>query len=326
MKSRYTDSYEEYINTPSSSENIAKFKRTIKSDYKTWSDFEIGMAKYAQTFTNESDFLECFRDYSLFLNDYLKREEERYFEKHENNPQKLYFAIVEQMKKSIYRFYEGTTNDLENKITQEIQKSKSINIFYINFNYTEIFDDMLRSTNAHFRIKNKCEGLHIHGTLSHDMVLGVDNELQIEKIPFDLSYKGKCAFLKTFFNSQFDSLRVTKSIEYIQKSDYICIFGMQLGDSDLTWKKEIVNWLHNSPKHILFYYDFEAMMQKDMLAFDRMCLSLDKKDVLKRRLGVNDIPDNQIQIPVGNEIFNLGYVSCTFTEGIITANPPPFHY
>lgn len=317
LKSKYTDSYEEYVNMPSNSDAIARFKKNINSDYTTWSDFEMGMASYAKNFSTEEEFLDCFQDYSIFLNNYLEREQKRYFSEYYRLSSNKISEMHNQMKMSIMSFYEGTTHNTQYSIMQNIEEADSVQLSYINFNYTDLFEYFLSRVkneiefNQEICIKSKgassnINGIHIHGRLSHDITLGVDNLEQITHLPYKLSYRGKCGFIKPFFNQEFDSYRVAKAKEYIHNSDIICILGMALGDSDLTWKNELVSWLEESNAHQLFYYDYEAMLKNNMLASDRIWLSINKRKKLCNCLGIDDnFFENQIYIPVGKLFYNL---------------------
>ena len=61
MKTRFTDMYDGYIQSPSEDIVIQEFKERLKEyageRYERWSDFEIAMAAHAKDFTNENDFI-----------------------------------------------------------------------------------------------------------------------------------------------------------------------------------------------------------------------------------------------------------------------------
>ena len=81
MKTRYTDMYDSYIKSESKSTVIYKFKKDLQKEehnhYQNWSDFEMGMAKYAKNFNNENELIECVSDFKAFLESYLAQEERR---------------------------------------------------------------------------------------------------------------------------------------------------------------------------------------------------------------------------------------------------------
>ena len=65
MSTKYSDMYEEYVKSPSSSETIQKFKNELaaRTPYDKWTDFEMGMADYAKSFSSEKELTECVRDF-----------------------------------------------------------------------------------------------------------------------------------------------------------------------------------------------------------------------------------------------------------------------
>lgn len=205
LKSKYIDTYDEYISIKPTNLNLEKFKKELDGNYGTWSDFELGMAKYAHKFNSEDDFVECIRDYSLFLHKHLVKEEESY--KSELTKMSVFKrnAILDRMEESIFKFYYGTTNALENHMINLINNDPYINFSYINFNYTTVFDLLLEMMKSRIKKKQKKllyefdAGIHIHGKLNNDMVLGVDSEDQLKGVPFKLTDNGKRAFIKPFF-------------------------------------------------------------------------------------------------------------------------------
>ena len=65
--------------------------------------------------------------------------------------------------------------------------------------------------------------IHIHGRLSGDIVLGIDNADQFGSIPFVLSRKMNRAFIKPAFNKEFDENRAAKAASLIERSDVIYV-------------------------------------------------------------------------------------------------------
>ena len=57
MKTGYSHVYSTYVDTPSSSYTIAAFKSELRNrtPFDKWSDFEMGMAEYAQSLSSEEE-------------------------------------------------------------------------------------------------------------------------------------------------------------------------------------------------------------------------------------------------------------------------------
>ena len=83
MKTSYPDVYEEYIKTSSPTIVIENFKQDLikektQEKWGNWSDFEMGMAKYARNFSNEKDFIECIADFKRFLRLHWVEEQKKF--------------------------------------------------------------------------------------------------------------------------------------------------------------------------------------------------------------------------------------------------------
>ena len=62
---------------------------------------------------------------------------------------------------------------------------------------------------------------------------------------------------KPLINEKLGNQRATRVKSIIDKSIYICVYGMSLGNTDLDWWTYIAEWLCKSSDHrlVLFMYD-----------------------------------------------------------------------
>lgn len=174
MKTRFSDVYKEYLKTRSETRAIEKLKSSINKDIEKWGDFEMAMAKFASRLNSETEFLECIRDFSTFMENYLKEENDSFWTIY-NKQNKG--SVLEEMKKSMRYYYEGISHNVSHIMKQRDADSLSGNIV-ISFNYTDVFDRlyygvMSSAVPAYSRV------LHIHGVLGDDPVIGVDNINQL---------------------------------------------------------------------------------------------------------------------------------------------------
>ncbi len=336
LKSKYKDAYPIYkkINNTNDSECVKRFRAELNDCDETWNDFEMGMANNIMSFNSEQDFIDCVRDFSIFLNRYILEQQDTFWLRYDKSHKNWREAILEHLAESFFLFYSGNSKNTFNTINTMLSSSKTLNFNFINFNYTNIFEELLKKAINFNAVKGKIlpvnpnlnieldKTIHIHGKLGEDWVLGVDNLTQFNKIPFSITDNFKNCFIKPFFNNTFDKSRVLEADGLIKQSDIICIVGMSLGDSDLTWKNKIIDWLLQSEEHHIFYYDFDAMSQENIAPFDKIRLEDRAKLNLIKILGANS--DNlfgQVHIPVGKWMFNIDKVQYTITYGAKTANP-----
>lgn len=325
LKSSYSDCYVEYKKTTATSELLKHFKKDINSDYKTWADFEMGMAIYARSLSSEGEFISCVEDFSNFLGEYLRNEQKQFKKGYGELPKNGIMAMREQMLQSIGLFYKGLIPNEERKIEESLL-SDSTTINFISFNYTDIFDYLL---NDALVIKDKSclkeaqlsEVIHIHGSLDRVMVMGVDNESQLEGLPYELSFMGKCSFIKPFLNSLYDDYKVQQTEKNIKESDILCVFGMSLGASDKKWKDTIGEWLISNPNHHLIFYDYSAMFQETLLPRQIIWITTKTKRWVAERLNIEyERIKEQIHIPINTMYFNLKRVEYIVPTRVL--NPP----
>ncbi len=318
MKTAYTDIYSKYIKTDSATENLARFKKMLETEescnYKTWSDFEMGMANHIDAFDSENDFIECIRDFKRFLGQQLLIEDDKCKKLLLANTA-LNNACATETRKSLESFYLGQTPNIINFINdfKKMDKQVGVNYNIISFNYTEVMDAILTETQRKFSYLSNTSILHVHGSLDSAIILGVDNIEQFKKNKFPISQKTKRTFIKPEFNAEYNIANLTNAQRIIQQSDIIYIYGMALGESDSTWIKEIIKWLIDDQNHILFY-NFHPKPTFQKWEDDVVLDVQDEKrgeffKIIKHSINAGtDIPLKQIQIPLTHNIFN--YLEC----------------
>lgn len=299
MKTRYEHVYNSYcIPLESDTELIKKFKNNISSDYKTWSDFEEGMAEYAKSLDSEDDFVECIKDFRNYLQKYLKQEENRFNESIENNAE-LKPLLIEEMRKSILDYYSGMTPRISNMV-KDLNNKYSPRLSFISFNYTNAFDNLINLT------FDKEDIFHIHGQLDKCLIMGMDNEEQIST-NYALTQRGKQAFVKPYFNDEIDPDKMKIAREKIERANIICAFGLSLGNSDLTWRNAIIKSLSTIQDHHLFLFDYQLACDKSILDNDKLDSELQKRNAILKSWGIQN-PEyyaNKIHIPCGYKLFNI---------------------
>lgn len=299
LKTSYSDIYPEYIKQPSSSNIIAKFKKDLWDDIENWGDFEIAMSKYMGTFSSEKEFLECLRDFISFTERYLILQEKEILNLDND---RIKEKVADEMINSFSKFNIGVTHTLDSlDVANEHIKA-------VVFNYTSTFDELYSCCYNRYPFVDKI--IHIHGKLNDDVVMGIDNIEQAQNTSYVLSKKGKRAFIKSFFNEQYDPKRLEDAENAILDSNVICAFGMSLGESDLRWRNLLLEWISADPNAHLFIYQYNCSSLPHLRAEERMDIEDDKKIELLNTWGITDDEIDkyfdQIHIPCCKNIFNIG--------------------
>ena len=138
--------------------------------------------------------------------------------------------------------------------------------------------------------------------------MGVDNLEQLKGLNYSVTRRGQRNFVKTLFNEQYDKLRVEKAKQTILNSSVICVYGFSFGESDKFWTDLLAEWLSKNPHNHLVVYQYDTRIY-NRYNYDEIMETEDyKKEALMTRLGINNAFFDQIHIPIGTNIFNLGKV------------------
>lgn len=306
METSYSHIYSTYVETPSSSETIAAFKSELKKrkPFDKWSDFEMGMAKYAESLSSEDELIECLRDFKQHMIAHLKKEDQQLDQLIQggfyNN------QVAKELDRSFEQFHGGFSPNVKAEFDRLIGK-EYWNFNVITFNYTKSLEYLYITKFQRQRVIMN-PPLHIHGDLYHDVVLGIDNVGQLQNTVYQLTKKGRRAFVKTIFNEEYDKNRVSAAKKMIETSSIICTYGFSLGESDQLWIDLLVKWLKKDPNHHLVVYKYDPATYNPGIYDEVMDVEDEKKAELMKRLGISDSNlDNQIHIPVGYDIFNFEF-------------------
>ena len=305
MHTSYKDVYKGYVKEESNSEIIRRFKSDISSNIDNWGDFEMSMATYAARLANEAELLECLRDFARYMEMHLISEVNEI--KAKLKDEKISEAVLKEMGNSLASFYYGISHNVDSIMERrEARMLKRIEV--VSFNYTDIFDVIYSGYMRDNGINGK-KVAHIHGLLQDDPVFGVDNIKQVNTI-YSLTRKGKRGFIKPIFNTEYDYQRVQYVERLIEGADTICVFGMSLGESDLSWRLKIIEWLRKDANHHLFVYQYSLSEVKAKTVGEKLDVEDDAKEQLMHEWAIEATEEiyEQIHIPCGRNIFNIGNI------------------
>lgn len=265
LKTSYKDFYNYYTaKTKDDIDDIISI--SIKNNYELWADLELGLGLLLKDIdeTQIDSFLDSKANLESILTDYLTKENDKFNIADENK-------FVEEFTNKIVNFTEGFCTEDKNQFKNIVSKTtEAINYRFITFNYTTVLDKMIelvKSKNDKFTshvggATRYTDVLwtphHIHGTLDgEDLILCVDNPSQINNEKFQTDRRITDYMIKTNVNKALGERKVETAKEIIDKSKYICLFGLSIGDTDCTWWKYLVEWLNRSDSNrlVLFIRD-----------------------------------------------------------------------
>jgi hypothetical protein len=303
LKNSYQDFYDYYLDRPSSSPLIEKLKDHLKKErYGQWSDLELGLGRYTEEVDSVEDLEVIYHDLDDNLQSYLK-------------VSVTSFSIDDSLRNNFIRdlntSYRGLPGVASQEVNYYLSQIPNHNINIMTFNYTNVVEKIL-----YFKIPNKTFPLsisqfssvnsvqHIHMTLNHsDIIMGVNDESQIKNNTLICS-ECKGLMIKPYINQRL-GMRVDSECMYnINNADYICLFGLSLGETDNIWWKAIGERMRtSSARLVLYYYD------KDIITYNnRLILKMDYcRDLLMRRMDIKNMPSdlpNRIYIGYKADIFS----------------------
>lgn len=258
LNTRYSDFYKYYI------ENDPKdlLSKSIKNDYEMWSDLEVGLGEFLKDIDENQieEFLDSKSTLERMLSEYLTLENNRVCIKDEK-------AIAEEFKKKVLNFF-SDFNALDKEHYHQVIGSTKVQINYnfITFNYTNVLDAIISATQKNCKPfghhssgnsgynDNIMPPHHIHGKLSEDLILGLDNAEQILNEKLKSNPKLTNYIIKSVVNTALGEKKIEKAKEIIDKSRYICLFGLSIGDTDGMWWKYIIEWLKRDANNRLVLF------------------------------------------------------------------------
>lgn len=198
------------------------------------------------------------------------------------------FLLEDDLSKSfrtaILTFYENLQDFYKQKFIDSCVESSFLNFCFINFNYTHTLDMYIDSISNGRRffaqvsldrslLQTSIQGnIHVHGTVERDMILGVNDESQVDNVLFTKSRKFRIPFFKQIANQRLHNLKTEQSAQYISNSDVVCVFGMSLGETDKIWWEKIGDWLLEDMDHLLVIFehidDFNPILPTESISME----------------------------------------------------------
>lgn len=320
LETQYEKFYPKYCKFDlDDNDNISDFKYLLsdwqdlddedENGYKKivdWADFERAFGKHAKNFTlkDKRDYLERFEHFVMEFNKHLESEEAKI----DYSNKKL---IAEKMGKAVTTYFHIRTGD-KNRIQTLYNRIAGQRVYnFISFNYTKtldtcvrIFDESLKNDGSR-KVGNIC---HIHGYIDRNMILGVDNEDQIENPELAQDIEVVNEIVKPKQNQESRTNYENDAISLINNSHIICVYGMSIGETDKKWWNIISKWLLGDSNRAL------VILRHDDNYTDRFTFTQNKTidKITNKYLDMLDLSNEQkekikpqIYVGVNNDVFGM---------------------
>lgn len=321
MNTRYSDFYEYYNKIPTNNEKIAGLKSSIKDYIRkkknneeltdkeiNWSDLEIAFGQYCEKFTNTEEFEEVYNDLVDNLGEYLENEENSYD-----------FSLQDKTKLprdllTPHLFLTETDGEIIQKYLQSQTNSWFIHI--ITLNYTRSVERIMDYSSGEMplggNINNYTSSLkdvqHIHGYTNSRMILGVNDESQINNGELLKNPYFRQDIIKSECNKAQKTLHVRKCENMINSAHIICLYGVSLGDTDNIWWQKIAEAIaKNNSKLLIFFHSNKYISTRRSHKRQQI-----EDEVIENFLSKSNLSDEQkkairsnIFVSVNSNIFNF---------------------
>lgn len=332
LKTRYTNFYPYYLEKYPE-EMIAKFISQDKN-YENWADLELGLGDMLEFISKDKseEFLDSKGVLEECLTEYLKNQnvlfEIRNLEK-----------ATEKFKKNIINFSDEFNDEEKEKYKSTISTYRNeINFSFITFNYTDALDRIIeecqkdtnvigyfKDSNSDTRQMKILKPLHIHGRLDEGMVLGVNDESQISNESLKSDNDFKDYFIKQNVLKESGNLNIEKAKKIIDNSNYVCLFGLSIGDTDSLWWKYLLEWLQkNLNNRLVIYFKENGNVSFSAQQILRKRNDCRKKFIKQAQCTKDEIIDKvkrRIIIINNSEIFNIPGVVVNSEKNILQEYP-----
>lgn len=326
----YDQFLEWYIQQPSENDSIREYKEALKADPQSawWSDAEKAMGEYIGRFeaTDMGNFYKQIRDFKIRLAEYLKIQENR-----------CDFSDINRISESFAKFMCSFQDDiiLQDKVGNLFSQEQDTSYCFITFNYTSVLKKLLTNyiKKGHFLYSVKtivgkeyrgrvASYIEIHGSLNTQIIMGVNDESQINLPKERIDTAIKRTLIKPQTNAALGRTENSLANKLIEESTVLVVYGLKLGETDNKWRQIVANWLRKDGKRIVIFdhkklEGINRLIPEDLLnyvdqkqvAFLRLLypsINLDEIEALRDKVFVVDktsyLDFNILKKPVADEV------------------------
>lgn len=263
LKTSYSDFYDS-LNQNTKNRIILNILKRRRDKSSLWADMELGIGHVLSEYSIDDadafidDKIEVANLLTKFLQDQCCRF--RVLDK-----QKVSSSLINRLL-SISSRLPQRFSDFYQKIIIGIVEQ--INYSFICFNYTDILDVIIGTvpddSPVAYRNHNSVrfpdyvtKPLHIHGELESMMVLGVNDNSQIDNQELKNNEIILSDMVKARANEEVGNYNTQNAKKIISASRIIYVYGLSLGATDKMWTQLLFEWLNGSTDRLLIidYYE-----------------------------------------------------------------------
>ena len=265
---------------------LEKMKSAITENTILWSDMESGLGEFTSATNNAEEFDDFYFELSEHLQNYLQKENEKFSP---TNELKTKFQTdFTTISKYLGALDKERCNAFANRYNIS---SKDISV--ITLNYTDTFEKIL-GLNAGITSKSFSNStnlrniIHVHGQLGKSIIIGVNDETQMDNEDFRNNDDIKDCMIKLQSNRIMKETRHIQCEKLIANANFIVLMGVSLGETDLYWWELIGKNLINRKNLALIQHIYNpgAILPTQMQKRGR--LERRQQEVIMQKMRINE--------------------------------------
>ena len=252
MATSYPEFYKHLMdNSENCSKLLQLLKDEINANKELWSDMEEAFGHLTSKIETVEDIEELFFELNAYLQEYLKIEDSK-------------FMPSTNLKSKFISDFLTPSKNLEPLDKQRfLDETKSFgtakDLYVMTLNYTNTLEKLLslndKTVTKSFSSTETLRNIiHVHGRLDDSIIIGVDNETQIDNTDFRSNQDVRDLLIKEESNVAMKEIRHLTCKSYIDKANIIILYGVSLGITDNCWWKLIGNNLKSRKNLIIIQH------------------------------------------------------------------------
>lgn len=287
MATSYPEFYK-YLteNIKSGSPLLEKMKSAITENTILWSDMESGLGEFTSATNNAEEFDDFYFELSEHLQNYLKEENEKFTpsDKLKNKFQSDFTTVSKYLGALDKERYNAFIN-------RHSFSSKDISV--ITLNYTDTLEKILGlspniTTKGFGGNTNLRNLIHVHGRLGESIIIGVNDETQMDNEDFRDNDDIKDCMIKLQSNRIMKETRHIQCGNLIANANIIVLMGVSLGETDLYWWEFIGKNLINRKNLALIQHIYNPGAIPPTQMQKRGRLERSQQNLIMQKMGIKE--------------------------------------
>lgn len=295
---------------------IKRLKQAINKDIKCWSNLEYQFGQHLSRLGKVGSAVHPILEELDIINDDLRENLSKYIEVQDKNatfPPDARGKLIQDLIRPEQYLRDFEMTEIQN-LKESVGRQRGNTVKIMTYNYTNTIERLLVKCPVSFDTYEIGEPIHVHGYYNNRMILGVNDESQINNDILKSDPDALMTLVKSRNNATYGVSHTRKCEEWIKNSNLICCYGLSFGETDKIWWEMIGAELkrRTNLKIILFHYDSQQINYSNNGAKYQRKVNQVKRDFIKKCNVADESEieriESSIYVVVNSNIFNTHIV------------------